>query len=112
MPCGASKNLLGNNNGVRQSSRAKSAARTHPPQFASRSLFLFLPLCFCYPDRRQAEEQQAAEKTGGGTAETRLDAVSPLCLSLVTTVLSGSERPIVPSSRGRLASIQSFHRAC
>jgi hypothetical protein len=74
--------------------------------------FYFYLSAFCYPDRRQAEEQQAAEKTGGGTAETRLDAVSPLCLSLVTTVLSGSERPIVPSTRGRLASIQSFHRAC
>jgi hypothetical protein len=112
MPCGASKILLGNNNGVRQRSRAKSAARTHPPQSASQSIFLFLPLCFLLPDRRQAEEQQAAEETSGGTAGTTLDAVSPLCLLLVTTVPSGSERPIVPSSRARLASIQSFHRAC
>jgi hypothetical protein len=84
------------------------------PRNSLASLFFYFYLsAFCYPDRRQAEEQQAAEETSGGRAETRLDAVLLLCLLLVTTVPSGSERPIVPSSRGRrLASIQSFHRAC
>jgi len=45
--------------------------------------FSIFTSAFCYPDltdrRQAAEEQQTAEKMWRSSAETRLDAVSPLC---------------------------------
>jgi hypothetical protein len=60
--------------------------------------FSIFTSAFCYPDRRQAEEQQTAENRWRSTGNKARCSVTGMLL-LVTTVFSGSETHRAISSR-------------